>query len=390
MSENSLIMTDQKFRKILEIANNKSLSEDGGKHGMQGGNYQKAWALYRMFELEMEGVDDYFMLFETLQDVAEFDSDSDPKSVKIYQIKKKEKGEWKWNDLTGYKIPGKKSSEIQDHSKFKSSILGKLLCNFIAIEDLTKEAAFISNSKSDIPLKAGGSSASTKSCELRQLDNCYTEILKNGILLIDGNVNTDSILSSVFLKKTSVDPGEPESALIVKGLNFLESKSPDHARQVKPLIDTILATIGTLGGSTTKSTTIGVMKKERGYSRKDFLRDLHKLNSLPDTYSRFENIFEIYLKETGLGWEFRTEVRGIALSLLTDKLVGQSGELRIALITACDRWIKENKSTTSLIDYVNNASRDISLSGLVSPAHFLAQFLLRLAANERTQSEEIS
>jgi hypothetical protein len=83
---------------------NASLSDNvyevGGKHGQKGVDFQRYWALSRIIELASSGTTDFLILFESFQDVAEFDHPTNPKHARIYQLKMKASGEWKWKALT--------------------------------------------------------------------------------------------------------------------------------------------------------------------------------------------------------------------------------------------------------------------------------------------------
>jgi len=66
-------MESSQIEEVLRVTNRKNLAETGGGHNQKGVDFQRAWALTRMFELEKEGPDDFLFLFEAIQDVAELD-----------------------------------------------------------------------------------------------------------------------------------------------------------------------------------------------------------------------------------------------------------------------------------------------------------------------------
>src|SRR4051794_26588200 len=128
---------------VLRIANDKTLSETGGGHNQKGVDFQRYWSVMRMFELESDGVSDFLFLFETIQDVAVLDSPTNPATITVYQVKKKDRKEWTWSALTGLNAPGKKTKP--DGSKVTESPLGKLYLGVRACEGLTTEGYFVSN-----------------------------------------------------------------------------------------------------------------------------------------------------------------------------------------------------------------------------------------------------
>ena len=98
------------FTEIFSMSQDPDLMEVGGGHGQKGVDFQRFWAMVRIFELKLEGATDFLLLFESIQDVAEFDSESAPSQIDIYQIKKKDAGEWTFNLLTGLPKPAGKST----------------------------------------------------------------------------------------------------------------------------------------------------------------------------------------------------------------------------------------------------------------------------------------
>src|SRR6185312_13486371 len=168
------------MQEILEISNKQGLAEAGGGHGQKGVDFQRHWAILRMFDLEKSGVKDFLLLFESIQDIAEFDSSTAPSSVKIYQIKKRERSEWTWTQLTGlpnFKNSGepKQASSLKkaasnkkklNKEKIGDSPIGKLYLSVIAFEKLGCEGRFVSNMGCDVPLANGGNLATAMPSDL--------------------------------------------------------------------------------------------------------------------------------------------------------------------------------------------------------------------------------
>src|ERR1700727_1176194 len=73
--------------------------ESGEGHGQKGVDFQRYWAIARLFELESSNASDYLLLFEAIQDIAEMNSEQSPSSMRVYQVKKKDRGEWSWSAL---------------------------------------------------------------------------------------------------------------------------------------------------------------------------------------------------------------------------------------------------------------------------------------------------
>lgn len=82
-------MTSNQFTELLDVTNRDDLAEVGGGHNQKGVEFQRHWAVMRMFELEKAGQKDFLFLFEAIQDVAILDSCVSPTTICVYQIKKK-------------------------------------------------------------------------------------------------------------------------------------------------------------------------------------------------------------------------------------------------------------------------------------------------------------
>ncbi|MGE8454210.1 MAG: dsDNA nuclease domain-containing protein [Pseudomonadales bacterium] len=101
---------------LLSVANNPKYSEAGGGHGAKGVDFARWWAVVRMVELEKANEPD-FLLFESVQDVAELDSATEPTRARVYQVKKKDAGTWSWSVLTGTVAPKGASTALKKPTK---------------------------------------------------------------------------------------------------------------------------------------------------------------------------------------------------------------------------------------------------------------------------------
>jgi hypothetical protein len=64
--------------KIFAASTDPALAESGGAHNQKGVDFQRYWAILRALTLEQEGATDFVLLFESVQDVLELDSEHDP------------------------------------------------------------------------------------------------------------------------------------------------------------------------------------------------------------------------------------------------------------------------------------------------------------------------
>lgn len=235
------------MQEVLEISNKKGVFETGGGHGQKGVDFQRYWAVLRMIELEQTGAKDFLLLFESIQDIAEFDSVTTPTSVKIYQIKKKERSEWTWGQLTGLpavssklsnKPAGKKAKVDKD--KFGDSPIGKLYRSVIAFQQLKSIGKFVSNAGCDIELTNGGNLATSLPCDLTKLSAPHVELLNEAVGML-GPTGSYSDLERLSIERTSLPANEIEKHVIGVVFTFLKERSPRHSAQAQSFMDALVA-----------------------------------------------------------------------------------------------------------------------------------------------------
>ncbi len=165
-------MSENLLDEVFSVANCPDLAEVGGSHNQKGVEFQRHWAVMRMFELVQAGAKDFLFLFEAIQDVAIVDSCDSPTSICVYQIKKKDRKEWAWADLTALhqpKNPIKPSSVSKTKTKpltdIQNSPIGKLYAAILAFNELQSTGRFVSNKGFDLHLADGSNAATSLSCE---------------------------------------------------------------------------------------------------------------------------------------------------------------------------------------------------------------------------------
>ena len=372
-------MESSQIEEVLRVTNRKNLAETGGGHNQKGVDFQRAWALTRMFELEKEGPDDFLFLFEAIQDVAELDSSVFPSSIKIYQAKKKDRGEWSWRDLTKLLKPGKKKSMAQSPSDIKDSMIGKLYSSVMAFHELKSTGRFISNAGCDLPLEGGANAATSLPCNLSRLEAKHLELLSQGLETLHEVGSLPTNPSLIHIAKVPIHPDSPATHLRGIVVSFLAERSPKHASQASALVDALLAKIGPLGAKTDSCSTFDELRKERGFSRNEFVSALGMLEQLPDQ----ESLIEIWLNQlSSEGGANFMEIASIRLGvskLFRLQVMGVEDLQALALAADCDKWLDVNTPGPALKDFIGKAKADLAGSHpSVRSAEFIAHFLLRV------------
>lgn len=264
---------------ILLVANKPGLTEAGGGHGTKGVDFQRWWAVLRMLELEQSGANDFLLLFESVQDVAELDSASQPTFAHVYQVKKKDRGEWSWLFLTGTTDPNAKTKKasVTNYEKVQASPLGKLHLSLDAFPALPVEGHFVSNAGCNVPLATGGNAATSMPCSLSDLAPEHVALLSSALHSLCAPGTTAPDLQRMRLKKVAIHPDSPSSKVIHVALDFLNKRNAKHAGQASSFVESLVTQISPLGRHTDVCTSFEQLVKERGFSRKDFIAALGAL-----------------------------------------------------------------------------------------------------------------
>ncbi len=336
---------DDPRKEILRVACCKDFSETGGGHGQKGVDFQRYWAVMRMFELEESGANDFLLLFETIQDIAELDSLDAPASIRIYQIKKRERKEWSWGDLTG--LPAPKEGQLQlflkpgSSSKIKESLLGKLYASVIAFKELNSEGHFVSNSGCSLPLSDGSNAATSLPYNLSALSLEHLQLLAQGLGTLHEFGMPPPDLSRLRIARISLPPDDPGTYVIGLASKFLTSRSPRHAGQAQAFIESLITKISPLGARTDTCKSFEKMRQQRGFSRDEFKRALTDLEEIPDLLT-YLNLWLTRLTEEGMEYMEVTGIRVSVTRIFRRQLMREKDSREAALIKDCDKWLDGN------------------------------------------------
>lgn len=342
---------------LLLVANKPGLTETGGGHGAKGVDFQRWWAVLRMVEMERANEPDFLLLFETVQDVTELDSVNTPTRARVYQVKKKDRGEWTWSVLTGTTAPPKKKSSTTasktvtpTFTKVSDSALGKLQLSLAAFNKLPVEAYFISNAGCDIPLAAGGNAATSMPCSLADFAPEHSQLLAQALhsLSVDGSPVPD--LTKLKLKRVAIHPDEPSSYVIKSALELLTQRSPPHAGQAASFVESLVTKISPLGRHTDTCSSFGDLVKQRGFARHEFISALGALETIPDQ-SAYLNDWLTQLQSEGMDFMVVTAMRAQAARVVREQLTGATLPVVQFLHDFCDVWLDANARGLGLRPY---------------------------------------
>lgn len=348
-------MGSSNIEEVFRVASSKELAETGGGHNQKGVDFQRAWALSRMFALEESGADDFLILFEAVQDVAELDSETDPSSIRIYQVKKKDRGEWEWSRLTRLADPSKKRRTAKTADEIKDSPIGKLYSAVLAFKGLKSSGAFLSNTGCNLPLANGNNAATSVSCDLSQLEAGHLSLLKAGLESLHEAGASPANPELIRVEKIPIHPDSPAIHLQGVAVAFLSKRSPRHAGQAKSLVDALLAEVGPLGAKTDSCSNFDELRRQRGYSRAQFTSALGSLEQVPDLLALAETWLAQLVTEGAMNFMEVTGVRVAMAAIYKRQVMGGDDPLTSALVSDCDAWLETNTPGALLGSFFDGA-----------------------------------
>jgi hypothetical protein len=336
-TKSTMAAAEEKLTEIFSLSQDPNLSETGGGHGQKGVDFQRYWAILRIFELKQNGASDFLLLFESLQDVAEFDSEAAPSRVDIYQIKKKDGGEWSFNELTGMLKPdGRKKKVLPTLSKVEKSPLGKLYKAGLAVQKLEANIHFVSNAGCDLPLSSSGLASSLLKCLASELDISHATLLAEGLALLHAAPGATPDLKRLALRKTTLHPDDPHLLALGAATAYLSKHLPASAGQAKSFVDALFTQLSALGRQTQPVTSFEELRRQRGYSMAELNSALVDLKGVPDLKSHLDIVLDSLMLQ-GLAPLRRISIDVGVTKYFSALVSGYFGADDHALIEACTK-----------------------------------------------------
>jgi len=339
-------MPSNPLDEIHHISSKKDVAESGGSHNQKGIEFQKHWAVMKMIDLEKSGTGDFLFLFETIQDVAYLDSATTPKAICICQVKKRDRKEWTWSDLTALHDTTKKKTKAKKLDGIKASPIGKLHAAITSFTSLESTGRFISNRGCDIALASGDNAATSLPSMLSELHPSHVSLLTSAISSISGSAPD---LSKIHLEKVNLaidDLGRHLTGIVHA---FLKEVSPQHAGQAQSLAEALIAKIAPLGARTDTCKNFNELRDQRGFSRVEFQQALADLQKIPDRDSILDQILNT-LAAQGMPLTDTMQIRLGVASIYQNKLAGHADDDdRRALAAICSAWFDKNPITAQIL-----------------------------------------
>lgn len=376
---------EDKFNEIFSMSQDPALAEVGGGHGQKGVDFQRFWAMVRIFELKQDGATDFLILFESIQDVAELNSEVSPTSIDIYQIKKKDSGEWSFNLLTGLpKLDGRKKKVAPLLSAIEKSPIGKLYKAGLTVQTLESRIHFVSNAGCDLPLSTTGTAAKQLMCLASELDSAHVDALSESLALLHAAPGTTPDLNRLSLRKTTLHPDDPEVIALGTAVKYLAKHMPKHAGQAKALVDSLFMQLSALGRKTEPVKSFAELRKQRGFSKKELDEALECLESVPDMKARFDMVLGS-LSNEGLEVFRKIAIDVGAARYFSSVVSGTMTDEEEALISACDSVAGGLLSQSPLLPALDEEAGKLKAAfPTIKETDILAYLLIRVTKHAET------
>jgi hypothetical protein len=373
---------EAKLTEIFSLSQDPAIAEAGGGHGQKGVDFQRYWAILRIFELKEDGSNDFLLLFESIQDVAEFDSETSPTRVDIYQIKKKDGGEWSFNDLTGMLKPdGRKTKVSPTLSKVEKSPIGKLYKAGLAVQQLDASAHFVSNAGCDLPLATSGSASSLLKCLASELDTNHASSLAEGLALLHATPGKVPDLERLTLRKTTLHPDNPHFLALGAATAYLSKHLPASAGQAKAFVDALFVQLSALGRQTEPVTSFEELRRQRGYSMTELNAALTDLKGVPDLKSHLDSVLAGLLLQ-GLSPLKRISIDVGIAKYFSALVSGTRGTDELALIDECVKTVPSLMAAALLLPALEaEAARIAALHTTFKHTEVFAYLLIQVTKN---------
>ena len=382
------MFTSDPLVEFLALVNDKNLAEIGGGHNQKGVDFQRYWAVMRMFELEEAGEKDFLFLFEALQDVAVLDSAISPTRICLYQVKKKDRKEWGWADLTGLHQPPdlkkpvdpkkpRKAGKAKPLTEVRGSPIGKLYAAVRAVKTTKSEGRFISNAGCDLPLAVGTSAATSLPVALAGLGSEHLSLLMDALQTMHEAGEDVPDLSRIYIERTNLPVDGMGPQLVGLAHALLEKRSARPAGQARAFVAALLAKIGPLGAKTATCHTFEDMRQQRGYAKADLVQALAVLEEVPDYLQQLETWLAALMTE-GSGYMEVAAIRSAATAIYRRQVMGARTLEEEALDAACDVWLATQADPVKLQPFFELSRQALSPThASFKKAEFIAHLALR-------------
>jgi hypothetical protein len=346
-------MSDLTHMDIFNASLAPGVYEVGGGYGQKGVDFQRYWAISRIIELVDSNEPDFLILFESLQDIVEFDCADSPTMARVYQLKAKGIGEWSWKALTALPAePRKKknSTEKTTPMPFVESPIGKLASTLAELNTFQCEGIFVSNLGCKAEMENGSFAGSIRICKFSELSKQLRDQIAPELQKLKRPVPMESL----HLHKTDLSVEDPDTHVLGKVNSYLMKVAPKHVGQSKSFADSLFALLSKRGRKTDPPSNFAELVSTRGYSRTQFMSAVDDLRSIPNQQEVVDSWLH-YLMIGGMLPLDHTRLQ-VKLTQILEKRLQTGTDERTPLEEAAKQFAKDNPPGSNIREYVESGA----------------------------------
>lgn len=259
------------------------LRERSGASSGSRFDFQKNWALTQILRLHLSG-DDYVVVLDWHEDVLILDSETEPTSIKFYQVKGKKSGHWTLTDLLRREAGADGP---------KSSILGKLYQNRRNFEDQTESLNFISNAKYRFKLQ------DTSALSMDKNEICAFELLPDQLETIKQKLAREHELDELpdvetcmYFRCTDLSLDDHVGHTTGKVAEFLHALFPNRKFSTTPIYQALFTEVSRKNNFSQDVENFEALLRTKAISRSNINKILQTIGvtaDLDDTWRQVEN-----------------------------------------------------------------------------------------------------
>jgi len=237
--------------------------------------YQRTWALCHVMELHASG-QDYVVIFDHHEDVSVLDSEDAPGSIKAYQIKTKDSGNFTLQAML------KREAGEGRPPALLPSILGKLYDLKIKFPEDTKLLAVVSNASFSLRLNSDGKKhtdlQSAKFAELHENDQ---RLICDALMSEHGIADTPTLNELLEFAKSDIPLRGHDTHAKGKLAEFLQQLFPDRKFSIIPLYRALDSEVAIRNNNHDQPTSFEELVRRKALSRRRFIEVLQQAGVSP-------------------------------------------------------------------------------------------------------------
>lgn len=130
----------------------------------------------------------------------------------------------------------------------------------MADKRLQSSGRFVSNAGCDLTMADGSNAATSLPVALVSLPSHFHNLLSAALHTLGGSGDPVPDLSRLMLERVDLPVDDPATYTVGRAHAFLLKRSPQHAGQAQPFVESLLAKLGPLGTKTVKCKSFDEMK----------------------------------------------------------------------------------------------------------------------------------